>query len=93
MTGYGFAMVLEENRSETMKKQIVTMKSLVVATALLASGISLALAKTGPTTNGSPPAELYASSISGDPVLVRTPSGAAGYAGTTAPVLRCHHRM
>jgi hypothetical protein len=76
-----------------MKKQIVTMKSLIAATALLASGISLASAQTGSTTTGSRPAELYASSISGDPVLVRTPSGAAGYAETTAPVIRHHHRM
>jgi hypothetical protein len=75
-----------------MKKQIVTMKSLVAATALLASGISPALAQTTPTTGGSP-AELYASSISGDLVLVRTPSGAAAYAVSTAPVIRHHHRM
>ena len=74
-----------------MKKQIVIVKSLVAATALLASGISLALAQTAPTTGGSPPAELYASSISGDPVIVRTPSGAAAYTGTTAPVIRHHH--
>ena len=65
-----------------MKKQIVTVKSLVAATALLASGTSLALA--------SPPAELYGSGISGDLVVVRTPSGAAAYAGTT-PVIRHHH--
>jgi hypothetical protein len=71
-----------------MKKQIVTMKSLIAATALLASGISLASAQTGST-----PAELYASSISGDQVLVRTPSGAAGYAETIAPVIMQHHRM
>jgi type IV secretory pathway protease TraF len=39
-------------------------------------------AASAPTTSGSLPAELYASSISGDLVLVRTPSGAAGYADT-----------
>ena len=72
-----------------MKKQIVTVKSLVAATALLASGISLALAQTAPTTGGS---QLYPSSISGDLVLVRTPSGAAAYAGTSAPVIRHQHR-
>jgi len=64
-----------------MKKQIVTVKSLVAATALLASGISLAAA-----------AELYPSAISGDQVIVRTPSGAAAYAETTAPVIRHHHK-
>ena len=74
-----------------MKKQLVTVKCLVAATALLASGISLALAQTAPTTGGSAPAELNASSISGDLVIVRTPSGVAGYAGTTAPAIRHHH--
>ena len=73
-----------------MKKQIVTVKSLVAATALLASGISLASAQTAPTTAGPPAAELHASSISGDLVIVRTPSGAAGYAEATAPVTRHH---
>ena len=68
-----------------MKKQIVTVKTLVAATALLASGISLALAQTAPTTGGS---QLYPSSISGDLVIVRTPGGAAAYAGTTTPVIR-----
>jgi len=68
-----------------MKKQIVTVKSLVAATALLASGISLASAQTAP-------AELYPSAISGDQVIVRTPSGAAAYAETTAPVIRHHHK-
>ena len=72
-----------------MKKQIVTVKSLVAAIALLASGISLALAQTAPTTGGS---QLYPSSISGDLVLVRTPSGAAAYARTSAPVIRHQHR-
>ena len=75
-----------------MKKQIVTMKSLVAATALLANGISPALAQTT-TTRGGSPAELYASSISGDLVLVRTPSGAAAYAVSMAPVIRHHHGM
>ena len=76
-----------------MKKQIVTVKSLVAATALLASGISLALAQTAPTTGGSPPAELYPSAISGDLAIVRTPSGAAAYTGTTAPVIRHQHTI
>ena len=71
-----------------MKKQIVTVKSLVAATALLASGISLAVAQTAPSTGGSPRAELYASGVSGDLVIIRTPNGAAAYAGTTAPVTR-----
>ena len=73
-----------------MKKQIVTVKTLVAATALLASGISLALAQTAPTTGGSPSAELYPSAISGDLAIVRTPSGAAAYTGTTPPVIRQH---
>jgi hypothetical protein len=75
-----------------MKKQIVTVKSLVAATALLASGISLASAQTAPTTGGSRLAELYPSAISGERVLIRTPSGAAAYAETTAPVIRHHHK-
>ena len=73
-----------------MKKQIVTVKSLVAATALLASGISLAVAQTAPSTGGAPAADLYPSSISGDLVVVRTPDGAAAYTGTTAPVIRHH---
>ena len=66
-----------------MKKQIVTVKTLVAATALLASGISLASAQTG-----SP--ELYASGVSGDLVIVRTPGGSAAYIGSTVPVIRHH---
>ena len=68
-----------------MKKQ---MKSLVVATALLASGISLALAQTAPAMA----AQLYPSAVSGDLSIVRTPSGVAAYAETTAPVIRRHHK-
>jgi hypothetical protein len=76
-----------------MKKQLVTVKSLVAATALLASGISLALAQTAPTTaGGSRSAELYPSAISGDLAIIRTPSGVAAYAETTAPVIRRHHK-
>ena len=71
-----------------MKKQIVMTKSLVAATALLVSGMSLALAQTAPATADSPRAELAASGVSGDLVIVRTPSGAAAYVGTTAPVIR-----
>jgi hypothetical protein len=52
------------------------MKTFTIVAALLASGTSLAMAQNA------------ASSISGDLVLVRTPSGAAAYAGTTAPVIR-----
>ena len=55
------------------------MKTFTIVAALLASGTSLAVAQNG---------DLQASSVSGDPVLVRTPSGAAAYAGTTAPVIR-----
>jgi hypothetical protein len=73
-----------------MKKQIVTVKSLIAATALLVSGISLAVAQTAPATSGSLAAELYPSSISGDLAVVRTPDGAAAYTGTTAPVIRHH---
>jgi hypothetical protein len=75
-----------------MKKQLVTVKSLVAAAALLASGISLALAQTAPTRGGSRSAELYPSAISGDLAVVRTPSGVAGYAENTAPVIRRHHK-
>jgi hypothetical protein len=37
--------------------------------------------------------DFAASSINGDQVLVRTPSGAAAYAGTTAPVIRHQHTI
>ena len=72
-----------------MKKQ---MKGLVVATALLASGVSLALAQTAPTVGGSRAAELSPSAVSGDLSIVRTPSGVAAYAETTAPVIRRQHK-
>jgi hypothetical protein len=81
----------------TPKKIIVALALLLSATsatlamgryhsdaALLASGTSLAMAQNG---------DLAASSISGDLVLVRTPSGAAAYAGTTAPVIRHQHTI
>jgi hypothetical protein len=57
-----------------------SMKTFTIVAALLASGTSLAMAQNA------------ASSLNGDLVLVRTASGAPGYAGTTAPVIR-HHRM
>ena len=60
------------------------MKTFTIVAALLASGTSLAMAQNG---------DLQASSISGDRVLVRTPSGAAAYAGITAPVIRHHYRI
>ena len=61
-----------------------TMKTFTIVAALLASGTSLAMAQT---------VDLQPSSISGDLVLVRTPSGAAAYAGTTAPVIRHQHTI
>ena len=70
----------------------VTKIALSVAIILSTAFSALAASNAGATrkqaasatmTGGSPPAELYASSISGELVLVRTPSGAAGYAGTT----------
>jgi hypothetical protein len=60
------------------------MKTFTIVAALFASGTSLAMAQNG---------DLQASSISGDRVLVRTPSGAAAYAGTTAPVIRYQYRI
>ena len=60
------------------------MKTFTIVAALLASGTSLAMAQNG---------DLQASSISGDRVLVRTPSGAAAYAGTMAPVIRHQYRI
>jgi hypothetical protein len=60
-----------------------TMKTFTIVAALLASGTSLAMAQNG---------NLEASSVSGDLVLVRTPSGAAAYAGTTAPVIEHQHQ-
>jgi hypothetical protein len=55
------------------------MKTFAIVAALLASGTSLAMAQNG---------DFAASSVNGDQVLVRTPSGVAAYAGTTAPVIR-----
>ena len=63
---------------------LTSMKTFTIVAALLASGTSLAMAQNG---------DLQASSISGDRVLVRTPSGAAAYAGTTAPAIRHQYRM
>jgi hypothetical protein len=60
------------------------MKTFTIVAALLASGTSLAMAQNG---------DLQASSISGDRVLVRTPGGAAAYAGTTATVIRHQYRL
>jgi hypothetical protein len=60
------------------------MKTFTIVASLLASGTSLAMAQND---------DLQASSISGDRVLVRTPSGAAAYAGTTAPVIRHQYRI
>jgi hypothetical protein len=62
------------------------MKSFTIVAALLASGTSLAMAQNG---------DLQASSVSGELVLVRTPNGAAAYAGTTAPapVIRHQHTI
>jgi hypothetical protein len=60
------------------------MKTFTIVAALFASGTSLAMAQNR---------DLVASSISGDQVLVRTPSGAVGYAGTTAPVIRHQHTI
>ena len=61
-----------------------SMKTFTIVAALLASGTSLAMAQNG---------DLQASSISGDRVLVRTPSGAAAYAGIAAPVIRHQYRI
>ena len=60
------------------------MKTFTIVAALLASGTSLAMAQNG---------DLQASSISGDRVLVRIPSGAAAYAETTAPVIGHQHTI
>ena len=60
------------------------MKTLTIVAAIVASGTSLAMAQNG---------DLQASSISGDRVLVRTPSGAAAYAETTAPVIGHQHTI
>ena len=60
------------------------MKTLTIVAAIVASGTSLAMAHNG---------DLQASSISGDRVLVRTPSGAAAYAETTAPVIGHQHTI
>jgi hypothetical protein len=60
------------------------MKTFTIVAALFASGTSLAVAQNG---------DLQASSISGDRVLIRTPSGAAAYAGTTTPVIRYQYRI
>jgi hypothetical protein len=57
-------------------------KTFMIVAALLASGTSLAIAQNG---------DLAASSVSGDLVIVRTHSGAAAYAGTTAPAIRYQH--
>ena len=65
-------------------RPFTTMKTFTIVAALLASGTSLAMAQT---------VDLQPSSISGDLVLVRTPSGAAAYAGTTAPVIRHQHTI
>ena len=54
------------------------MKTFTIVAALLASGTSLAMAH----------GDFAASRINGDQVLVRTPSGVAAYARTTAPVIR-----
>jgi hypothetical protein len=62
--------------------KMTTVKSLVVATALLAGGISVALAQTAPTTGGAPPAD-----------VVKTPSGAAAYTGSKAPAVKHHKKM
>jgi hypothetical protein len=61
---------------------MTTVKSLVVATALLAGGISVALAQTAPTTGGAPPAD-----------VVKAPSGAAAYTGSKAPTVKHHKKM
>jgi len=55
------------------------MKTFTIVAALLASGTLLAMAQND------------ASSISGDLVITRTPSGAAAYTGSTAPVTRHRH--
>jgi streptogramin lyase len=66
---------------------MTALKSLVLATALLASGASLVSAQTAPTTGGSPPVD-----------ITRQPNGAAAYttqsniqAGTRSP--RHHKKM
>jgi hypothetical protein len=61
---------------------MTTVKSLAVVTALLAGGISVALAQTAPTTGGAPPAD-----------VVKTPSGAAAYTGSKAPAIKHHKKM
>jgi hypothetical protein len=61
-----------------------TMKTFTIVAALLASGTSLAMAQNR---------DFQASSVSGDLVLVRTPSGAAAYAEPTAPVIRHQHTI
>jgi hypothetical protein len=58
-------------------RHFTALKTFTIVAALLAGGTSLAMAQNG---------DLAASAISGDLVIVRTPSGAAAYAGTTAPV-------
>jgi hypothetical protein len=61
---------------------MTTVKSLVVATALLAGGLSVALAQTAPTTGGAPPAD-----------VTKTPSGAAAYTGSKSPAIKHHKKM
>jgi hypothetical protein len=65
-------------------QHFTALKTFTIVAALLAGGTSLAMAQNG---------DLAASAISGDPVLVRTPSGAAAYARTTAPVIRHQHAI